>query len=212
MSEPPDPRTDGESLADEGDTSLLALVDRLAVMLERSDLTELEVEAGGTGLVLRKRGRRHGPAARRASRPPRHRAIPRLAGEPSTAGREPPARPSVKAPLTGIWYGSPAPGLGALRPGRGRGRRRPGHRSHRGDEAVQRDQVGPRRSRRPGRRRERPARQGQAAAHRGGAPVNEPAGRRSAERTSPAGGATRRRRSSPTPISSGWSTRRTSGS
>ena len=34
------------------------------------------------------------------------------AGEPSTAGRDPAttARPSVKAPLTGIFYASPAPG------------------------------------------------------------------------------------------------------
>ena len=39
-----------------GDASLLALVDRLAGLLERSDLTELEVEAGGTGLILRKPG------------------------------------------------------------------------------------------------------------------------------------------------------------
>ena len=34
------------------------------------------------------------------------------AGEPQTAGRDPAAlaRPSVKAPLTGIFYASPAPG------------------------------------------------------------------------------------------------------
>ena len=33
-------------------------------------------------------------------------------GEPSTAGRDPAAtaRPSIKAPLTGIFYASPAPG------------------------------------------------------------------------------------------------------
>jgi acetyl-CoA carboxylase biotin carboxyl carrier protein len=33
-------------------------------------------------------------------------------GEPSTAGREPAiaAKPSIKAPLTGIFYASPAPG------------------------------------------------------------------------------------------------------
>ena len=36
------------------DTSLLALVDRLTALLERSDLAEIEVQAGGTGLVLRK--------------------------------------------------------------------------------------------------------------------------------------------------------------
>ena len=39
---------------DAGDSSLLALLDRLTGLLERSDLTELEVEAGQTGLVLRK--------------------------------------------------------------------------------------------------------------------------------------------------------------
>ena len=33
-------------------------------------------------------------------------------GEPAAAGRDPgaPSKPSVKAPLTGIFYGSPAPG------------------------------------------------------------------------------------------------------
>ncbi len=36
------------------DGSLLAILDRLTSLLERSDLTELEVEAGGTGLILRK--------------------------------------------------------------------------------------------------------------------------------------------------------------
>jgi Biotin carboxyl carrier protein len=37
---------------------------------------------------------------------------PGTASEPSTAGRDPAAtgRPSVKAPLTGIFYASPAPG------------------------------------------------------------------------------------------------------
>ena len=112
MSEPPDPRTDGETLADAGDTSLLALVDRLAVILERSDLTELEVEAGGTGLVLRKQSAVATAAAPVAAAQPAAppSGDPAAPGEPSTAGREPPARPSVKAPLTGIWYNSPAPG------------------------------------------------------------------------------------------------------
>ena len=40
--------------ADIGDASLLALIDRLGGMLQRSDLTELEVEVGGTALILRK--------------------------------------------------------------------------------------------------------------------------------------------------------------
>jgi acetyl-CoA carboxylase biotin carboxyl carrier protein len=99
---------------DDGDRELLALIDRLAALLDRSDLTELEVESGGTGLVLRK------PSALApitvasvaASSPAATTMTVPSPGEPSTAGREPaPAtRPSVKAPLTGIFYASPAPG------------------------------------------------------------------------------------------------------
>ena len=98
-----------------GDVQLLELIDRLAELLERSDLSELEVESGGTGLVLRKpvsaaaappttAGPGASPAAGVDSPP--------STGEPSTAGRDPAliGRPSVKAPLTGIFYASPAPG------------------------------------------------------------------------------------------------------
>ena len=46
------------------DRSLLGLVDRLALLLERSELTELEVEAGETGLILRKASAlRSGPSS-----------------------------------------------------------------------------------------------------------------------------------------------------
>jgi acetyl-CoA carboxylase biotin carboxyl carrier protein len=102
---PPAPR--GE------DVELLGLIDRLAALLDRSDLTELEVEAGGTGLVLRK------PAALApvAAATPvvvasSADSAPIATGEPPTAGRDPAvsAKPSVKAPLTGIFYASPAPG------------------------------------------------------------------------------------------------------
>ena len=103
---------------DGGDIELLGLIDRLARLLERSDLAELEVEAGGTGLILRKPialapvavaaptaavGGGAGAATADA---------PYVPGEPSTAGRDPSttARPSIKAPLTGIFYASPAPG------------------------------------------------------------------------------------------------------
>ena len=95
---------------DGADMELLALIDRLAALLERSDLTELEVESGGTGLILRK------PVASVPAAPgitlPAAAAGPASAGEPSTAGRDPgaTARPSIKAPLTGIFYASPAPG------------------------------------------------------------------------------------------------------
>ena len=110
------PGVDGGTAAPRGhdDAELLGLIDRLAVLLDRSDLVELEVEAGSTGLVLRK------PAAIApvavaspavvAGSPPE--AAPSAPGEPPTAGRDPAAvaKPSVKAPLTGIFYASPAPG------------------------------------------------------------------------------------------------------
>jgi acetyl-CoA carboxylase biotin carboxyl carrier protein len=91
------------------DAELLALIDRLAELLERSDLSELEVESGGTGLLLRK------PIADAQSAPGSPAGVAVAAGssgEPSTAGRDHPGtdRPSIKAPLTGIFYASPAPG------------------------------------------------------------------------------------------------------
>ena len=90
---------------DGSDAELLALIDRLASVLERSDLSELEVEAGGTGLTLRKSSAVHPPLPVAA-------AIVAPVAEPSAAGQDPAtaARPSVKAPLTGIFYASPAPG------------------------------------------------------------------------------------------------------
>jgi acetyl-CoA carboxylase biotin carboxyl carrier protein len=103
---------------DGGDIELLALIDRLARLLDRSDLAELEVEAGGTGLILRKPIALAPVAVAAASGAAGGVAgtatgdAPFAPGEPSTAGRDPSttARPSVKAPLTGIFYASPAPG------------------------------------------------------------------------------------------------------
>ena len=101
---------------DGGDVELLALIDRLAELLERSDLSELEVESGGTGLILRKPVLVAAAAPAAAGAAPAGSAptaeAPPTAGEPSTAGRDPAliGRPSVKAPLTGIFYASPAPG------------------------------------------------------------------------------------------------------
>jgi len=87
------------------DADLLALIDRLAGLLERSDLTELEVEAGGTGLVLRK------PIAIAATAAVAT-AVPAADVAPAAAAPEapPPARPAITAPLTGLFYASPAPG------------------------------------------------------------------------------------------------------
>ena len=99
-----------------GDASLLGLIDRLGNLLERSDLTELEVEVGGTALVLRKPGAIAAvPAAVAVVADPgavaATAAVP--AATPSAPAAEAPAarsRPAIAAPLTGIWYASPAPG------------------------------------------------------------------------------------------------------
>ena len=102
-----------------GDAALFGVIDRLAAILEHSDLVELEVQLGDTGLVLRKpaalaqavavAGPGMGPAA---AGPDGAVGSTGNAGaaSPGAAGQGPAARPSVKAPLTGIWYGSPAPG------------------------------------------------------------------------------------------------------
>ena len=101
---------------DPGDAALFGVIDRLAAILDHSDLVELEVQVGSTGLTLRKPAAlaqavavsaasgsaAGGPSAAAGSSP---------AGTPP-AEAAPPARPSVKAPLTGLWYASPAPGSG----------------------------------------------------------------------------------------------------
>lgn len=111
----------------DGATSeLLDLIDRLAVLLERSDLTEIAVESGGTGLVLRKAVASAAPAgqvgstssadAAHGSGAPHGSGAANPAnvalGERSAPGREPvpSSVPSIKAPLTGLFHASPAPG------------------------------------------------------------------------------------------------------
>ena len=97
-----------------GDVSLLALIDRLAALLERSDLTELEVVSGETTLVLRSPAAFTAlPVAAGTTAVPAPSPVA-TAGQGSAQGatsvEQPPERPSVKAPLTGIFYASPAPG------------------------------------------------------------------------------------------------------
>ena len=84
------------------DGDLLGLIDRLAELLHKSDLTELEVESGGTGVVLRKAV----AAAASAAPAPGTEAATTAVGPETLA----PSVPSIKAPLTGIFYASPAPG------------------------------------------------------------------------------------------------------
>ena len=96
---------------DPADASLLALVDRLGSLLERSELSELAVEAGGTRLVLRKPAAIAPTVAAAPVAEPAAVAAPAAgAASDGAAAAEAPSKPSVKAPLTGVWYGSPAPG------------------------------------------------------------------------------------------------------
>ena len=95
--------------ADPDDASLLCLIDRLATLLDRTELSELEVQVGRTGLVLRKPSA-VSPSA--APPPAVEAASPGMTGAATAVAEAttPPERPSVKAPVTGIWYASPAPG------------------------------------------------------------------------------------------------------
>jgi acetyl-CoA carboxylase biotin carboxyl carrier protein len=87
--------------------SLLGLIDRLGSLLERSELVELEVESGETGIILRK------PAALIAPGPAAAAGAP-TAGTASASAGPAEAAPAttkfVKAPLTGVFYGSSSPG------------------------------------------------------------------------------------------------------
>ena len=125
---------------------LIATIDRLEALLERSELSELEVEAGGTTLVLRTPSAvtpmtvaapsATGPAGTAARHEPA--ADPLDATTP--AGKAQPVGHVVVAPLTGLFYRTPSPGAAPYVREGGAVERRPGHRPHRGDEAVQRDQ------------------------------------------------------------------------
>ena len=94
----------------EGITELLALVDRLERLLERSGLSELEVEHDGNTIVLRTPSAVASAVAAVAA--------PADAAEASLPERSPlieePVRPrgahAITAPLTGVYYRSPSPG------------------------------------------------------------------------------------------------------
>ena len=123
----PVPVAGASAAPDPADASLLALVDKLTAILEKSDLGELEVASGGTTIILRSPSAIERPfavaaAAADAGAVPGDAPAPgaqAAAGAASAAGATPaapaaaPAKPSVKAPLTGIFYGAPSPGATA---------------------------------------------------------------------------------------------------
>jgi acetyl-CoA carboxylase biotin carboxyl carrier protein len=98
---------------------LIALVDRLEGLLDRSALAELEVEVAGTALTLRKPSALPpaidpalvaGLAARAAAPAPAARPSRPAGQAPGHAGPAVTGHHAVIAPLTGVYYGSPSPG------------------------------------------------------------------------------------------------------
>ncbi len=105
--------TKGSTSASPETESLLALIDRLGALLEKSDLSELEVEAGETGIVLRKPSAiapapAHAPAPEHSPGPAQAAVAPSepagAAAESSTASVK-----VVRAPLTGVFYAASSP-------------------------------------------------------------------------------------------------------
>jgi acetyl-CoA carboxylase biotin carboxyl carrier protein len=95
------------------DDSLLGLIDQLAALLDRTELSELEVQVGSTGLVLRKPVAVGAPAAAAVAvggSSTDGATAAGASGSAQAADAAPPSRPGVMAPLSGIWYGAPAPG------------------------------------------------------------------------------------------------------
>jgi len=90
--------------------SLLGLIDRLGSLLERSDLIELEVESGETGIVLRKPSALM-PLAAAPAAPPVPGSAEAVAATAAAAADAAPAptTKTVKAPLTGVFYGASSP-------------------------------------------------------------------------------------------------------
>jgi acetyl-CoA carboxylase biotin carboxyl carrier protein len=91
---------------DERAPDLLTLIDQLEALLNASELSELELEVGEIGLVLRKAIALEQSAAGRAGSP----SV--AADTPVEAAVEGPASSAraVVAPLTGLFYTAPSPG------------------------------------------------------------------------------------------------------
>jgi acetyl-CoA carboxylase biotin carboxyl carrier protein len=91
--------------------SLLGLIDKLGSLLERSDLVELEVESGETGIILRKPAALAPVAAAAAPASPADAATVAAASAAASAESAPASNvKAVKAPLTGVFYGASSPG------------------------------------------------------------------------------------------------------
>ncbi len=95
---------------------LLGVIDRLEELLGASELSEIEIEAGGTTLILRKPAALAPPAGTTAAPSGAVNAAAGMdPGAATTAGAEAPDAGTphyhaVVAPLTGVYYNAPSPG------------------------------------------------------------------------------------------------------
>jgi acetyl-CoA carboxylase biotin carboxyl carrier protein len=92
-----------------GTDGLIDLIDRLEALLNASELSEIEIEAGETALVLRKPSALPAGASSASPGVESVAAPPPPTAVPAPADEGPPAN-AVLAPLTGIFYGAPSPG------------------------------------------------------------------------------------------------------
>jgi acetyl-CoA carboxylase biotin carboxyl carrier protein len=84
--------------------ALVSLVDRLERLLERSALSEIEVEADGTSVILRTPAASATPGA-----PPELDDVPEVLA-PMEVPTDDRGAHAISAPLTGVFYRSPSPG------------------------------------------------------------------------------------------------------
>lgn len=89
---------------------LIALIDRLEALLDRSALAELEVASGSTTLVLRKPSALAATAVFAAQVATAPAGTPAAAADEGADGRVRAGLHAVTAPLTGVFYHSPSPG------------------------------------------------------------------------------------------------------
>jgi acetyl-CoA carboxylase biotin carboxyl carrier protein len=108
------PGTDGRARESDGRKpdaeGLIELIDRLEGLLNASVLSEIEIEAGETSLILRKPSALPAGAAAGAvdaTAPP-----PSAVAPPTPSAASDDAQPvnAVLAPLTGLFYSAPSPG------------------------------------------------------------------------------------------------------
>jgi acetyl-CoA carboxylase biotin carboxyl carrier protein len=100
-------------------TGLIELIDRLEKLLNDSELSELEIEAGQTALVLRKPDAvAQGASAALPSSAAGNAAVASTAAGTASPAESAPRAPEapvfrghvIVAPLTGLYYSSPSPG------------------------------------------------------------------------------------------------------